>query len=37
MLAAIVLVSEIDFEEGDQGSADIVNPAPFEHGKLYTI
>jgi hypothetical protein len=32
MLAAVVLISEIEFEEDNRGAAQIKDVAPFAHG-----
>jgi hypothetical protein len=32
MLAAVVLISEIEFEEDNRGAAQVKDVAPFAHG-----
>lgn len=33
MLAAVILIAEIVFEEDDRGAAQIADAVPFAHGK----
>jgi hypothetical protein len=37
MLAAVVLISEIEFEEDNRGAAQIKGVAPFAHGKYLEV